>query len=1112
VPHQDQVHHQCQSQGPDEFVENLVMKVPSYPAGNGNSLRLGNAFRLYGLERIIKNNVAIDANNANFTFSYALVMQNPLGHSGLQPHFKVTIVDADNGTDYSNLVNLGNNSNVIDADNPLLIASDTFMCGTSQNNSNLVKYKDWACVTADLSSLIGKNINIVFENRDCRLGGHFGYTYLDNICIGCDPTGPEGGVELDLGNSDDCGRGQICFDYTLPSLPTGQTGSMQIDLEIYQNGSLVHTYPSPVLTSGNNYCFNIDPTTIPNIDVSLGGFDYRAVGSPEILGFSLSPKYSGSLPFGHFPGSNNDYLVECGGCWLDEIKPNLDPDILNPDIFTNGPTKPTWSVNNYIHIPTSTVITTNQLWRGKYYIPDGVIINVRDAILDLTNVDLIFGECAGIVFSGDAMVRANNSVFRPCDKNKTWLGFIFRGSANGIVNESTFKNAQTALNFLEVKEVEVRIVNNLFQNCRVGIYANSSTFYDGITGNTFNVDRNSIKYRTDCKTITDNIYTFINDYQNDHWGILASRSGFYGNISQNDFVNAQEIKGDDTSKMFYGITMSEGSPSNISDNNFTDMYRSIDIHKSQDVYVDNNEIEVNSYNYQGDLRSEHQIRMSGSFGCTITGNDLKYAFTQERKDVDWNTHSAIYIEEGRNIDTRNNSIQGFESGIQVEKSSDILVKENSLTDIGRNGIFVRGGNTIDIICNSINLEDDYSKENTTESIGIYCIVESSKEQDLRFSSNCIFEASTAILMQGRQNRCDPLPWISNNFMYNYTHVGVDLENLRGTIGTPSSAYEGGRNTFASNNTTTGSVDLRANCVVTASGNYGIVSTSGPVTIGNTEFYSTASCGAQLPASSSQLKDVYNETCDAAFYEDNNPIGNDPNGGVVLTDDVDDILATNGSEKYALQWFNQLKDEKSVSTSLKDKWLATADTDVQFILYAYHFAQGNLVEAQKALDASNQSEERKALENVRLTIAINGTLLSDDAARLAILRGINKDRSAYYEAQQMLQLAVAGNDFPFKSIPTVKTVKSSKINLLDRNKLIAYPNPVKSELTVNYHFKSEGQVICKVMDITGKIMLEKSITNRSETIIMDVNSLRAGTYFIQVVDSEGEQQVTKFIKM
>ena len=121
------------------------------------------------------------------------------------------------------------------------------------------------------------------------------------------------------------------------------------------------------------------------------------------------------------------------------------------------------------------------------------------------------------------------------------------------INESTFKNAQTALNISGVDQVNVRIVNNLYQNCRIGIYANGSNFYDGISGNTFNMDRNAINYEVDCRFLDYEAANNLNNYEDDHWGILALRSTFLGNISQNDFINAQEIRSEDISKIFYGI-------------------------------------------------------------------------------------------------------------------------------------------------------------------------------------------------------------------------------------------------------------------------------------------------------------------------------------------------------------------------------------------------------------------------------------------------------------------------------------------------------------------------------------------------------------------------------
>ena len=66
------------------------------------------------------------------------------------------------------------------------------------------------------------------------------------------------------------------------------------------------------------------------------------------------------------------------------------------------------------------------VWDGKYYIDDNVIVTVNNgAVLDITTVDVVFGECAGIVFQDSAYLRATNSVFRPCNIDKTWKGLEF---------------------------------------------------------------------------------------------------------------------------------------------------------------------------------------------------------------------------------------------------------------------------------------------------------------------------------------------------------------------------------------------------------------------------------------------------------------------------------------------------------------------------------------------------------------------------------------------------------------------------------------------------------------------------------------------------------------
>lgn len=302
VPHSQQVHHQVQSPGPDPYFSALN-KVYSFPSGNTKSLRLGNAIPQFGSESISKV-ITVNSTNSTLSFSYALVMDNPANHPNSLPFFEVNIIDANNPTiNYNNLINLGNGSNRLVSDNPLLKPNNV----TAQR-----RWKDWTCVTADLSSLIGKKVIIEFYNRDCTAGAHWSYTYLDNICVDCDGSGgDEGSLELNQGKSDDCGiPGAICVDYVLPE---GDNPSLDIELELIQNGVVVTTLSSPTLNSGSTYCFNLNTSNTSGLNTGLNGFDYKIIGNPKLGTFSLTPKIIGNSAAGVEPGTNNDYDIICPG-------------------------------------------------------------------------------------------------------------------------------------------------------------------------------------------------------------------------------------------------------------------------------------------------------------------------------------------------------------------------------------------------------------------------------------------------------------------------------------------------------------------------------------------------------------------------------------------------------------------------------------------------------------------------------------------------------------------------------------------------------------------------------------------------------------------------------
>lgn len=291
--HSTEVHHQVVGANSDPTFPVLNQVWLNTPPNNSHALRLGNTGVGMGYETISKRIIITD-DNSQLKFSYAVVMDNPSGHKNSLPFFEVNIINANNPTiQYNNLVNLGNNSNRISSNNPLLIPNDL----TASK-----RWKDWTCVTADLSSIKGQEVIIEFRNRDCLAGGHWCYTYLDNICL--DECGESTEGSISINKDGNCGLpGQIAIDYILP---TTANASMDIELQLIQNGKVLSNYNSPTLTSGSTYSFNLNLDNISGINPNLKGFDYKIIGKPKAGNFTFSPKVIGSTLEGEIKGQNND--------------------------------------------------------------------------------------------------------------------------------------------------------------------------------------------------------------------------------------------------------------------------------------------------------------------------------------------------------------------------------------------------------------------------------------------------------------------------------------------------------------------------------------------------------------------------------------------------------------------------------------------------------------------------------------------------------------------------------------------------------------------------------------------------------------------------------------
>ncbi|MBL4670454.1 MAG: PKD domain-containing protein, partial [Flavobacteriales bacterium] len=140
------------------------------PDGGTFSMRLGNGTGSGSGAAGASQTFLVDANSAAFTYSYALVLEDPSGHSvGEKPFFKVNMYDQAGGSitcgDYSVIAGPVNSGG-----DPDFVA---FGGGF---------YLPWRTTFAPLQAYIGQNVTIEFITGDCSQSGHYGYGYIDASC------------------------------------------------------------------------------------------------------------------------------------------------------------------------------------------------------------------------------------------------------------------------------------------------------------------------------------------------------------------------------------------------------------------------------------------------------------------------------------------------------------------------------------------------------------------------------------------------------------------------------------------------------------------------------------------------------------------------------------------------------------------------------------------------------------------------------------------------------------------------------------------------------------------------------------------------------------------
>lgn len=261
---------------------NVGISTVAPTQGSTQAVRIGNAVNGAFSELLSKTFVVTPATSV-IRFSYAVVLEDPGHPPSQQPSFWVRVVDS-NDLVIPGAVDLGNGSDKAVAD-----ASNPFFQNTTGADGTTIVYRDWSCAEINLSSHIGKTVTVQFIIEDCTQTGHYAYGYVDNFC-GLSCGGIDGTISFSPAASTNCGVGKLCFDYTLPQVGT-QTGTIQVTLDIFQNGSYVTTLNAQKV--GTQYCVDIDQSTISGL--SAGSFDWIATANFAIGATQLAPKTVNSI-------------------------------------------------------------------------------------------------------------------------------------------------------------------------------------------------------------------------------------------------------------------------------------------------------------------------------------------------------------------------------------------------------------------------------------------------------------------------------------------------------------------------------------------------------------------------------------------------------------------------------------------------------------------------------------------------------------------------------------------------------------------------------------------------------------------------------------------------
>ncbi|MES2411249.1 MAG: T9SS type B sorting domain-containing protein [Bacteroidota bacterium] len=255
-------------------------------------------------------------NETQVKFNYKAVLQSIIesDHDDEQPFFKARVINS-SGAVVDEFCLIGDPTNCIFTQAP-----------TVEGGSIILYTPNWQSGVLDISSIPdNQEFTIEFMASRCGLNGHFGYAYVDDICLLHSSESLQGSIELDpMYKVCPTLPISVCGKFTFPTSGGVNATVTSIVLNVRDaSGAIVYTSSAPVTMDlvTKRFCFTIAAADLP--DTTIGTYNISATinfGIPSTACTGAS--FNSATDDDANPGWDI-WFLNCTGCDINVQTANL---------------------------------------------------------------------------------------------------------------------------------------------------------------------------------------------------------------------------------------------------------------------------------------------------------------------------------------------------------------------------------------------------------------------------------------------------------------------------------------------------------------------------------------------------------------------------------------------------------------------------------------------------------------------------------------------------------------------------------------------------------------------------------------------------------------------